>query len=96
MTVASALFGLFCYPDFPDRPNRWAFWLSKRDKAIAIERLERCKRLSPNPLNLVTAKRAVLNPITWHMVCIYTGMLIAPSGSGCECHSATDCPLVDD
>ncbi|KAL7420923.1 hypothetical protein Q5752_004877 [Cryptotrichosporon argae] len=82
MTIVVGVVGVFLYPDWPERPNRWAFWMTKRDKEIAAERLERYHRASPKPLSFPTAKRAVVNPVTWMVVCIYIGMLIAPSGSG--------------
>jgi len=99
MTVIVGAGGLVLYPDWPDRPNRWAFWLTKRDKEIAAERLDRTHRVSPNPVTWKTMKRVLLNPIMWMMVCIYVSMLIAPSGNACESldrgqlRSATYCPV---
>ena len=83
MTVVVGAGGLVLYPDWPDRPNRWAIWLTKRDKDIAADRLERTGRLSPSPVTWRTMKRVLLNPMTYMMICIYVGMLIAPSGYTC-------------
>lgn len=83
MTVVVGAGGLVLYPDWPDRPNRWAIWLTKRDKDIAADRLERTGRLSPSPVTWRTMKRVLLNPMTYMMICIYVGMLIAPSGNTC-------------
>ena len=84
MTCSIALFGPVLYPDWPERPNYWSFWLTKTDKEIALERRERCGRRSPNPINWRAVKKALLNPVTWHLACIYSGMLIAPLGTSCK------------
>lgn len=80
MTVCLALVGPFFIPDFPDKPNRLAFWLNKRDYEIAQMRLSRFRRVDVKPINFATFKRTFKNPVTYLMIYIYVGMLIAVSG----------------
>ncbi|GFZ44834.1 hypothetical protein JCM24511_02560 [Saitozyma sp. JCM 24511] len=81
MTVVVAVAGLFFVPDYPDRPNRWAFWLTKDDCAMATERLTRWRRKSPKKVNLQTAKKVALNPMTYHLAVLYIGFLLSGYGS---------------
>lgn len=79
MTICVALMGPFMIPDFPDSPNPRAFWFKLRDKEIAQARLKRFRRESPNPINIPTFLRTFKNPMTYMMIWIYVGMLIAQS-----------------
>ncbi|KAK8850330.1 hypothetical protein IAR55_004247 [Kwoniella newhampshirensis] len=81
MTIVVAICGPFMLPDFPSKPNPWAFWLKPKDHEIARARLNRVKRVSPNPINIPCALRTLKNPILYMMIWIYVGMLIAPSGN---------------
>ncbi|GFZ51574.1 hypothetical protein JCM24511_09341 [Saitozyma sp. JCM 24511] len=82
MTLCIAVLGPFMIPDFPDRPNPWARWLTPRDKEIVRARLARFTRESPNPINIACAVRTFKNPILYMMIYIYVSALIAPSGNG--------------
>ncbi|GMK56362.1 hypothetical protein CspeluHIS016_0302020 [Cutaneotrichosporon spelunceum] len=80
MTIAMALIGPFLIPDFPDKPNPLAFWLTKRDYEIGRMRLERFRRVDVKPIKPAAFKRTFASPITWLAVYLYVGMLIAVSG----------------
>lgn len=80
MTIGMAIIGPFLIPDFPDKPNPRAFWLTKRDYEIARMRLNRFRRVDVKPINLATFKRTLTNPATWMALYLYVGMLIAVSG----------------
>ncbi|TXT08635.1 hypothetical protein VHUM_02763 [Vanrija humicola] len=79
MTIAVAMLGPFFIPDFPDKPNKLAFWLTPRDYEIAQARLRRFRRESPNPINWPTFWRMLKNPMLYIMIWIYVGMLLAQS-----------------
>lgn len=84
MTCCLALLGPLMIPDFPDKPNPLAFWITPVDREIAMARLERFKRVDVNPINLKTFKRTLSNPFLYMAIYIYVGMLIAVSGINCE------------
>jgi hypothetical protein len=65
MTIGMALIGPFLIPDFPDKPNPLAFWLTKRDYEIARMRLDRFRRVDVKPIKVSTFKRTLANPATW-------------------------------
>nr|XP_019000217.1 uncharacterized protein I203_07376 [Kwoniella mangroviensis CBS 8507]OCF63678.1 hypothetical protein I203_07376 [Kwoniella mangroviensis CBS 8507] len=77
MTVVIAAFGFFMIPDFPDRPNKLAFWFTAHDKRIAEDRLTRWRREAPDAINFRTAKKAATSIITPALMWLYTASLIA-------------------
>lgn len=52
---------------------------------MATERLTRWRRKSPKKVNLQTAKKVALNPMTYHLAVLYMGFLLSGYGSNCEC-----------
>jgi hypothetical protein len=44
ITVVWGLLGFFMIPDLPNKPNPRAFWFSKADAELAVERLLRHNR----------------------------------------------------
>ena len=56
MTVVVGLFGFFLIPDYPNRRNPLAFWFTKADAALAMERLERHNRAEPKRMDLKAIK----------------------------------------
>ena len=55
-TVVVGLFGFFLIPDYPNRRNPLAFWFTKADAALAMERLERHNRAEPKRMDLKAIK----------------------------------------
>ncbi|BEI88838.1 uncharacterized protein CcaverHIS019_0202000 [Cutaneotrichosporon cavernicola] len=80
MTIGMALIGPFLIPDFPDKPNPRAFWLTKRDYEIARMRLDRFRRVDVKPIKPATFKRTFSSPQLYLAMYLYVGMLIAVSG----------------
>lgn len=39
ITVVWGFLGFIMIPDFPSKPNPWAFWFGKEDAELAVERL---------------------------------------------------------
>ncbi|WVW80531.1 hypothetical protein I302_102516 [Kwoniella bestiolae CBS 10118] len=77
MTIVIAALGFFMIPDFPDRPNKLAFWFTAHDKRIAEDRLLRWRRVAPDAINWRTAKKAASTIITPALMWLYTASLIA-------------------
>lgn len=80
MTICLALIGPLMIPDFPEKPNPLAFWLTAEDKQIAQMRLERFRRVDINPINAKAFWRTIKNPALYMIIYIYVGMLIGVSG----------------
>ena len=56
ITVVWGFFGFFMLPDLPNRPNPRAFWFSKADAVMSMERLERHGRAEPKGMPWAGAK----------------------------------------
>ena len=56
MTIVAGGLGLFMLPDLPNNPNPRAFWFTKRDARLAMERLERHGRAEPKKMTWASAK----------------------------------------
>ena len=63
MTVVAGALGFFMLPDVPNDPNPRAFWFTKRDARIAMERLERHGRAEPKKMTWAGAKYASPPPL---------------------------------
>lgn len=57
ITVIWGGMGIFMLPDYPNKRNPRAFWYSKNDQELAIERLIRHKRAEPKSVTWASAKR---------------------------------------
>lgn len=58
MTVVAGALGFVMLPDLPNDPNPRAFWFTKRDARIAMERLDRHGRAEPKKMTWAGAKYA--------------------------------------
>ena len=67
-----------------DRTSPMAIWFTAKDREIANMRLERYKRVSPDPISWACAKRTARNPLTYAMCFIYCACLFGVSGILCE------------
>lgn len=56
MTLVVGLAGFFMLPDYPNRPNPRAFWLSDEHVGMASERLERHGRAEAKKITWASAK----------------------------------------
>lgn len=65
ITVAVAGWGYYACPDYPNKVNPWAKWLSSRDIEIGKQRMASLKRELPKGWTWRAVKRAFSNPRTY-------------------------------
>ncbi|KAJ9101218.1 hypothetical protein QFC21_003437 [Naganishia friedmannii] len=80
MTVALGLAGFVMIPDWPDKPNPWAFWMKPGDYELAVERTARFKRASNKKFTWATVKRSVNLPLFYLIPCLYVATVLAQGG----------------
>ncbi|KAL1696798.1 major facilitator superfamily domain-containing protein [Schizophyllum commune] len=80
MTVVVGLFGFFLIPDYPNRRNPLAFWFTKADAALAMERLERHNRAEPKRMDLKAIKRTFSSWMVYFITILYTATVLASWG----------------
>lgn len=81
ITVVWGIAGYFMIPDFPHKPNPWAFWFNKTHGEIAVARLERTNRTDAKKMTWAGAKRAALSWMTYTIGVLYIAMVLGISGS---------------
>jgi hypothetical protein len=84
MTVALGLAGFFMIPNWPDKPNPWAFWMKPRDYELAVARTARFKRASNKKFTWSTVKRSVKLPLFYLIPTLYVGTVLAQAGYSCK------------
>jgi hypothetical protein len=84
MTVALGLAGFFMIPNWPDKPNPWAFWMKPHHYEIARARTARFKRASNKKFTWSTVKRSVKLPLFYLIPCLYVATVLAQAGYQCE------------
>ncbi|KAK7056520.1 hypothetical protein VNI00_003076 [Paramarasmius palmivorus] len=80
MTVTFALLGFVLLPDYPNKPNPWAFWFSKAHAEAAMERLRRHNRAEPHPVTWASAVRTFKNWIVYFITILYVSTVLASWG----------------
>ncbi|KAF5366767.1 hypothetical protein D9758_006492 [Tetrapyrgos nigripes] len=80
ITVVFAFAGFVCIPDYPNKPNPMAFWFSKADAQLAMDRLSRNNRTEPSPVNWVSAKRTFSNWVVYFITILYIATVLASWG----------------
>lgn len=80
MTVVVGVFGFFLIPDYPNKRNPRAFWFTKADAALAMERLERHNRAEPKPIDLKAMKRTFSSWIVYFITVLYCATVLASYG----------------
>ncbi|WWC57476.1 uncharacterized protein I303_100008 [Kwoniella dejecticola CBS 10117] len=63
--IAFAGYGYIGIPGYPNRPNRWAFWLRDVDVETAQLRMKRIKRSLPKGWSWKAVKSLVTGPHNW-------------------------------
>lgn len=80
MTVVWAALGLILIPDFPTKPNPWAFWLKPRHVEIAKERTQRFRRADNKKFTLASIKRTFSQPLFYFFITLYPAAVLAQAG----------------
>lgn len=80
MTVVLGLCGFFMIPDYPNRPNRWSFWLTARHAELAVARTERYGRAASKRFTWASIKRAVRTPLFYLIPALYVATVLAQAG----------------
>ncbi|ODN76305.1 hypothetical protein, variant [Cryptococcus amylolentus CBS 6039] len=62
LTLVVSFAGFILIPDFPSKPNPWAFWLRPRHIDQAMDRVARFRRADNKKFTLGSVKKAILNP----------------------------------
>ncbi|KAK3707336.1 hypothetical protein LTR37_012180 [Vermiconidia calcicola] len=80
ITIDAGTLGFVMLPDYPNKPNPWAFWFNKRHGELAIARLVRHKRAEPRPVTLASAKRMFSGWLPYFIPVLYAGTVLATYG----------------
>ncbi|KAK7448464.1 hypothetical protein VKT23_013726 [Stygiomarasmius scandens] len=80
VTVTFAFVGFFFIPDYPNKPNPFAFWFTKADAQLAMARLARNNRAEPSPVNWASAKRTFTNWVVYFITVLYIATVLASWG----------------
>ncbi|KAK8113849.1 Major facilitator superfamily domain- general substrate transporter [Apiospora kogelbergensis] len=80
MTIVAGGLGLFMLPDLPNNPNPRAFWFTKRDARLAMERLERHGRAEPKKMTWASAKRTFSSWTVYFVSVLYIATVLASWG----------------
>ncbi|PVH72913.1 putative allantoate permease [Cadophora sp. DSE1049] len=80
ITVVWGFFGFFMLPDLPNRPNPRAFWFSKADAVMSMERLERHGRAEPKGMTWAGAKRTFSSWVVYFIAILYIACVLGSAG----------------
>ncbi|KAK5658060.1 hypothetical protein OQA88_2616 [Cercophora sp. LCS_1] len=80
MTLVVGLAGFFMLPDYPNRPNPRAFWLSDEHVGMANERLERHGRTEAKRITWDSTKRTFSMWVSYLIPALYIATVLAPYG----------------
>ncbi|KAK3381093.1 major facilitator superfamily domain-containing protein [Podospora didyma] len=80
MTLFVGLAGFFMLPDYPNRPNPRAVWLTSEHARMATERLDRHGRADSKRITWTSARRTLSMWIAYFIPLLYIATVLAPYG----------------
>ncbi|WRT70604.1 uncharacterized protein IL334_007602 [Kwoniella shivajii] len=80
ITIVIAFAGFFLIPDYPSKPNPWAFWLKPEHYQLAQERSLRFRRADNKSFNRFTILKAVKQPQFYLFPILYMTAQLAQQG----------------
>ncbi|KAH8894640.1 retrograde regulation protein 2 [Thozetella sp. PMI_491] len=81
ITVIWGCFGFVLLPDYPNKPNPWAFWFNKTHGEMAMTRLLRHKRAEPKKISLTGVVRTFSSWVVYFITILYVGTVLATYGN---------------
>ncbi|ODN96233.1 hypothetical protein I350_08232 [Cryptococcus amylolentus CBS 6273] len=71
---------LFLIPDFPSKPNPWAFWLRPKHIDQAMDRVARFRRADNKKFTFRSVKKAIFSPLFYFFVVMYVATVLGQGG----------------
>lgn len=81
ITVVWGIAGYFMIPDFPQKPNPWAFWFKASYGEHARARLARTNRTDTKKMTWTGAKRVFTGWMAYTIGILYIAMVLGVSGN---------------